>query len=99
MIKQALAGVEAVIQTLGVTPALSLIVSRTQLFSTATRVLVDAMENSPVKRLICVTDFGAGDSRGRGGLLYDAALGELDLGSEIFKHGMESFIRGFFKHV
>jgi putative NADH-flavin reductase len=37
-------------------------------------VLVDAMENSPVKRLICVTGFGAGDSRGYGGLLYSAAL-------------------------
>jgi putative NADH-flavin reductase len=37
-------------------------------------VLVDAMENSPVKRLICVTGFGAGDSRGHGGLLYSAAL-------------------------
>ncbi len=32
------------------------------------------MEARAVKRLICVTGFGAGDSRGRGGLLYDAAL-------------------------
>jgi putative NADH-flavin reductase len=73
-IKRALVSVEAVIQTLGVTPAPSMIVSGTQLFSAATRVLVDAMESSPVKRLICVTGFGAGDSRGRGGLLYSAAL-------------------------
>jgi len=73
-IEQALASVEAVIQTIGVTPAPSLIISGTQLFSIATRVLVDAMENSPVKRLICVTGFGAGDSRGHGGLLYSAAL-------------------------
>jgi len=73
-IEQALASVEAVIQTIGVTPAPSLIISGTQLFSIATRVLVDAMENSPVKRLICVTGFGAGDSRGYGGLLYNAAL-------------------------
>ena len=28
----------------------------------------------PVKRLICVTGLGAGDSRGHGGLLYDATL-------------------------
>jgi putative NADH-flavin reductase len=73
-IQRALASVEAVIQTLGVTPRPSLIVSGTRLFSAATRVLVDAMENSPVKRLICVTGFGAGDSRGHGGLLYTAAL-------------------------
>jgi putative NADH-flavin reductase len=73
-IERTLAGVGAVIQTVGVTPAPSLIVFGTQLFSTATRVLVNAMENSPVKRLICVTGFGAGDSRGHGGLLYSATL-------------------------
>ena len=73
-IEQALADMEVVIQTLGVIPAPSLIVFGTQLFSRATRVLVDAMADSPVKRLICVTGFGAGDSRGYGGLLYNAAL-------------------------
>jgi len=73
-IEQALAGMEVVIQTLGVIPAPSLIVFGTQLFSRATRVLVGAMEAGPVKRLICVTGFGAGDSRGYGGLLYNAAL-------------------------
>jgi putative NADH-flavin reductase len=30
------------------------------------------MEARAVKRLICVTGFGAGDSRGRGGLFYNA---------------------------
>jgi putative NADH-flavin reductase len=71
---RALASMDAVIQTLGVTPAPGHIVSGTQLFSTATRVLVNAMENSSLKRLICVNGFGAGDSRGHGGLLYNAAL-------------------------
>lgn len=33
------------------------------LFSDATRVLIDAMDAQGVKRLICVTGFGAGDSR------------------------------------
>ena len=51
-----------------------MIFSGTRLFSAATRVLVNAMEGSPVRRLICVTGLGAGDSRGRGGLLYDATL-------------------------
>jgi putative NADH-flavin reductase len=73
-IERALSGVEAVIQTLGVSPTPEMIFSGTRLFSAATRVLVNAMEGSPVRRLICVTGLGAGDSRGRGGLLYDAAL-------------------------
>jgi hypothetical protein len=37
-------------------------------------VLVAAMEEAQVKRLICVTGFGAVDSRGRGGLLYSVAF-------------------------
>jgi NAD(P)H-binding len=32
------------------------------------------MEEAQVKRLICVTGFGAGDSRGRGGFLYNTAF-------------------------
>src|SRR5262249_46064264 len=50
------------------------ILEPTRLFSKATRVLVTAMEETRVKRLICVTGFGAGDSRGRGGVLYDEAF-------------------------
>ncbi len=73
-IEPALAGVDAVIQTLGVSPTPELILGGTRLFSVATRVLVNAMEASTVRRLICVTGFGAGDSRGRGGLLYNAVL-------------------------
>jgi putative NADH-flavin reductase len=73
-IERGLVGVDTVIQTLGVSPAPELIFSGTRLFSDATRILVNAMEVSDVRRLICVTGFGAGDSRGRGGLLYNAAL-------------------------
>jgi putative NADH-flavin reductase len=73
-IEPALAGVDAVIQTLGVSPTPELILGGTRLFSVATRILVNAMEASAVRRLICVTGFGAGDSRGRGGLLYNAVL-------------------------
>jgi len=74
MIERALAGIDAVIQTLGVSPTPERIFSGTRLFSAATRILVDAMEATSVKRLISVTGLGAGNSRGRGGLLYDAAL-------------------------
>jgi putative NADH-flavin reductase len=73
-VERALKGVDAVIQTLGVSPTPELILSGTFLFSVATRILVNAMEASAVKRLICVTGLGAGDSRGRGGLLYHTVL-------------------------
>src|SRR5262249_46111706 len=43
-----------------------MILKPTRFFSKATRVLVTAMEETDVKRLICVTGFGAGDSRGYG---------------------------------
>jgi putative NADH-flavin reductase len=56
-IDRALAVVDAVIQTLGVSPTPELIFGGTRLFSVATRVLVNAMEASAVKRLICVADF------------------------------------------
>jgi putative NADH-flavin reductase len=73
-IELALAGSDAVIQTLGVSPNPEHILRGTRLFSEATRILVDAMEAKGVKRLISVTGLGAGNSRGHGGLLYNAAL-------------------------
>jgi putative NADH-flavin reductase len=72
MIKNALTGVDAVVQTLGVDIAPRSIFERTTLFSQSTRILVDAMKIADVKRLIAVTGLGTGDSRGHGGFLYDA---------------------------
>jgi putative NADH-flavin reductase len=74
MIETALEGVHAVIQTLGVSPTPELIFSGTRLFSNTTRILVDAMQARAVRRLVCVTGLGAGDSRGHGGLLYNTIL-------------------------
>jgi nucleoside-diphosphate-sugar epimerase len=71
--ERALVGVDAVIQTLGVSPTPELIFSGTRLFSVGTRILVNAMEAMAIKRLICVTGLGAGDSRGYGGPLYNIA--------------------------
>jgi uncharacterized protein YbjT (DUF2867 family) len=71
-VAQAVQGVEAVIQTLGAPKDLGTLAWGTTLFSSATRVLVDAMRAQGVRRLVAVTGLGAGDSRGRGGLLYDA---------------------------
>ena len=73
-VKRALSGVDVVIQSLGVSAGPEIIFEPTRLFSKATRVLVTAMEEAHVSRLICVTGFGAGDSRGRGGFLYNAAF-------------------------
>ena len=60
-VKAALVGVDVVIQTLGV--GLGDLFRPVHLFSDAARVLIAAMRSQGVKRLICVTGFGAGDSR------------------------------------
>jgi putative NADH-flavin reductase len=66
-----LSGVDAIIQTLGAPFGPEAVLQGTTLFSKATRILVDAMLAVRVRRLIAVTGLGAGDSRGRGGFLYD----------------------------
>ena len=59
-VKRALTGIDVVIQSLGVSAGPEIILKPTRFFSKATRVLVTAMEEAQVKRLICVTGFGAG---------------------------------------
>jgi uncharacterized protein YbjT (DUF2867 family) len=59
-VEAALAGVDVVILTLGV--GVGDLFRPVRLFSDATRVLLPAMKAKGVKRLICVTGFGAGDS-------------------------------------
>jgi putative NADH-flavin reductase len=59
----AVTGMNAVIQVLGV--GLGDLFLPVHLFSDATRILLAAMQAQGVKRLICVTGFGAGDSRAR----------------------------------
>jgi len=66
-VEAALAGVDAVILTLGV--GLGDLIKPVHLFSDATRVIVAAMTEKSVKRLVCVTGFGAGDSRTSIGVL------------------------------
>jgi len=60
-VEAALVGENVVIQTLGV--GLGDLFRPVNLFSDATRLLIAAMKSQGVKRLICVTGFGAGDSR------------------------------------
>ena len=59
-VEAALVGVDVVILTLGV--GLGDLFRPVRLFSNATRALLPAMKAKGVKRLICVTGFGAGDS-------------------------------------
>jgi putative NADH-flavin reductase len=66
-VEAALIGVDVVIQTLGV--GLGELFRPVTLFSDATRVLVAAMGAKGVRRLICVTGFGAGESRAQIGCL------------------------------
>ena len=68
---RALDGCDAVASCLGtgVSPF-----RKVTLLSTATRALVDGMNRRDVRRLVCITGIGAGDSRGHGGFLYDRLI-------------------------
>jgi hypothetical protein len=78
-VKRALTGIDAVTQSLGVSAGPEIIFEPTRLFSKATQVLVTAMQEERVKRLICVTGFGAGDSRGSGGSKNENNRGRLNM--------------------
>jgi putative NADH-flavin reductase len=69
----AIQGVDAAIHTVGIAN-LSELIFGTTLFSETTRVLVDAMQDTGVRRLLMVTGAGAGNSRGRINVLYDNLL-------------------------
>src|SRR6266545_4099862 len=73
-VTKALEGADAVIQSLGASHGPQTILSGTTIFSSATRILIDAMRATGVRRLVAVTGLGAGDSRGHGGFLYDALV-------------------------
>ena len=87
---QAVAGQGAVCCTLGVkTPW-----EQPMLFSEGTTRLLEAMKKSGVRRFVCVTGIGAGDSRGHGGFLYDRVFFPLLLrGIYADKDRQESLIR------
>jgi len=63
----ALAGQEAVCLTIGI----GVTRKPVTVFSAGTRNVLEGMRGAGVRRLICVTGIGAGESRGHGGLLYD----------------------------
>ena len=69
-LRLALRGASAVVSVLG-TP---LTLKPVSLLSVGTRAIVEAMSAAGVRRLLCVTGMGAGDSRGHGGFMYDRIL-------------------------
>jgi uncharacterized protein YbjT (DUF2867 family) len=67
-LSRALEGCSGVISSLG-TPMSPF--REVTLLSTAMRALVDAIARKGVRRLVCITGLGAGDSRGHGGFVFD----------------------------
>lgn len=63
---RALEGQDAVAYTVGVRKP-----GTTTLFSDSTRKLLPLMESKQVKRLVCITGVGAGETKGHGGFFYD----------------------------
>jgi putative NADH-flavin reductase len=64
---------DAVCCTLGTLPTRKPVT----VFSEGTQSLLEAMKTAGVRRLICVTGIGAGDSKGHGGFLYDRIFNPL----------------------
>jgi uncharacterized protein YbjT (DUF2867 family) len=92
VLKRALQGCDAVISSLGT--GMSLFKEVTML-SIATRTLINAMDTQKIRRLVCITGLGAGDSRGHGGFLVDKLLFPLLL-RKVYqdKDRQESLVRG-----
>ena len=68
-VSRAVAGQDAVLYALGAGN-----VRQTTLFSESTKILLKAMNDYGLRRLICVTGVGAGETKGHGGFLYDRIL-------------------------
>ena len=69
VVAAAIAGQDAILYVLGAGN-----VRNTTLFSDSTRILLDQMQRQGVRRFICVTGVGAGETKGHGGFLYDRIL-------------------------
>jgi putative NADH-flavin reductase len=67
LVQQVVAGQEAVCLSIGV----GVTIKPVTVFSQGTKNVLAAMAEHGVRRLVCVTGIGAGDSAGHGGLLYD----------------------------
>jgi putative NADH-flavin reductase len=73
VLNTAVAGQDVVCWTVGIKPTLKPVT----VFSEGTQRLLRAMKDANIRRLICVTGIGAGDSRGHGGFFYDRIINPL----------------------
>jgi putative NADH-flavin reductase len=67
VVQKAVVGQDAVCITIGIGVTWKPVV----VFSQGTKNVLEAMHKEGVRRLICITGIGAGDSNGHGGFLYD----------------------------
>jgi uncharacterized protein YbjT (DUF2867 family) len=67
VLQRALEGSDAVVSALGTGMGFS----EVSLLTDATRALVPAMKKTGVRRLVCISALGVGDSKGHGGFLFD----------------------------
>jgi putative NADH-flavin reductase len=72
-VQKAMAQQEAVCVTIGI----GITWKPVTVFSKGTRNVLEAMRQQGVRRLICITGIGAGDSKGHGGFLYDRLFNPL----------------------
>ncbi|HQT65675.1 MAG: flavin reductase [Acidocella sp. 20-57-95] len=87
---RALNGCDAVVSTLGTGMGFR----KVNLLTVATQALVTAMTRNGVRRLVCISALGVGDSRGHGGFVFDRLFQPLLL-SRAYKdkNGQEAAIR------
>ncbi len=79
-LQTAMSGQQAVVSSLGS----KLSCKPIALLSEGTKNLIQAMQQQGVRRLVCITGLGAGDSKGHGGFIYDRLILPLLL-KEIYK--------------
>ncbi len=72
-VNQAVSGQDAVCVSIGIKPTRKPV----SVFSDGTKNVIEAMQRFSVKKLICVTGIGAGDSKNHGGFLYDRIFNPL----------------------
>jgi putative NADH-flavin reductase len=76
-VSRAVENQNAVCITIGINPTRKPVT----VFSQGAKTVIDAMADSAVNQLICVTGIGAGDSKGHGGFFYDRIFNPLLLKS------------------
>lgn len=89
-VERAVAGQDAVVWTVGVAPTRRPV----HVFSRGTQYMLASMERFGVRRLLCVTGMGTGDSKGQGGFLQAAIMQPLlRRTTRADKHRQEAQIR------